>query len=123
MRTATQEIMRIDLRRRRADLLAAAVFERLWPRINAIHPDDLPDRVARVVHDTVLDVFSEQGVEVVTDHDRAAIGLPPRGPDGWTVEEMAALERRRLELLTAPLVMPMKAHTLRTDSASPTDIE
>ena len=48
-------------------------------------------------------------VEIVSDFDRQQYGLTPRGPDGWTMEEIVELEKRRLELMFAPMpthVMP-----------------
>lgn len=42
------------------------------------------------------------GVEFVTDYDREQCGLPPRGPEGWTVEELMLLERVRLSRMLAP---------------------
>lgn len=103
MRTATQEMMWIDIRRNRAEVLAAAVMRGLYPKIDATPPDDLPHRINRLVHDAMFEVMHEHGVEVLTDHDRERAGLPPRGPDGWTVEELVALERRRLDILLAPM--------------------
>lgn len=52
--------------------------------------------------------LEEIGAEVITDQTREAAGLPPRGPDGWTLEEIAELERRRLELMARPLTAIMK---------------
>jgi len=102
-RTATEEMTRLNMRRRRADSLAAAVLQRLLPRIDATHPDELPDRIVRLVHGALAEALNEQGVDVVTDNDRAEAGLPPRGPEGWTAEELWVLERKRLELLMAPI--------------------
>jgi hypothetical protein len=102
MMTAAREMMRVDVRSRRAVALTTAVLERLGPRIDATNPDDLPHDITRLVHDAMFEVMSEQGVEVLTDYDRKQLGLPPRGPDGWTVEEIMALEQSRLELLTQP---------------------
>lgn len=116
MRTATQEMMRFDLRRRRADSLVAAVIHRLYPRIDATDPEELPHRITRMVSDAMFEVMYEEGVEVLTDYTRQEAGLPPRGPDGWTMEEIVALEKRRLDLLTAPICMTIPAHSLRTET-------
>jgi hypothetical protein len=105
MRTATQEMMRVDLRYKRAQALAGAVLHKLGPQIDATDPEELPHRIMQIVHDAMFEVMMDQGVEDMTDYTRSEAGLPPRGPDGWTVEEMVALEQRRLELLTRPLVM------------------
>jgi hypothetical protein len=45
---------------------------------------------------------SMPSVEVVTDYTRQEAGLPPRDGKGWTMEELVALERKRLELMSAP---------------------
>lgn len=103
---ATEMMQRMDLRRRRADMLAAEVIHKLWPRIDATDPEELPHRVMSIVRDTMLEVMHQQGVEVMTDYTRAEIGLPPRGPDGWTVEEIVALEKQRLDLLLQPILQP-----------------
>jgi len=105
----------MDLRRRRAEQLTAAVLHELRPRIDATDPEELPHRIMRIVHETMLEVMCQQGVEVMTDYTREEAGLPPRGPDGWTVEEMMALESRRLEILTKPITMTVPVHTFRTD--------
>lgn len=45
----------------------------------------------------------QRGVEVLTDADRATLGLPARTTDGWTAEEIVALEQRRLKAMYAPM--------------------
>lgn len=95
MSTATHQIERMDLRRRRAMSLASAIMNKLEPYIN--------DDAYRGAYDALAELLGQEGVEVLTDHDRQAHGLPPRGPDGWTTDELIALERRRLELMTRPL--------------------
>ncbi len=89
--------LRYDLRRRRATALTAAVLGEMRRQGVDLHDD------YRGIHDALMNVFTQEGVEVVTDYTRAEAGLPPRGPDGWTLEEMAALERARLEAITAPI--------------------
>lgn len=115
MTTATQSMMRIDLRRRRAEALTAAVLQKLWPRIDATDPEELHHRITRLVHETMFEVMFEHGVEVLTDHTRAEAGLPARGPDGWTMEELAALERSRLHMLLKPLGITIPADQRMAD--------
>jgi len=117
MRMAMQEMIRFDIRRRRAESLMAAVLSNLYPCIDATHPEDLPHRITSLVQEAMFEVMFEHGVEVLTDADREAAGLPPRGPHGWTIEELMALERRRLEVLTRPLTMTMPAQAVRTETA------
>lgn len=102
MLTATEAMMRVDVRQRRAQSLAAAVMDKVHREINAINPDDIQHQAAEIVYYAMLDVMCDEGVEVLTDHTRSAAGLPPRGPDGWTIEEILALERARLDALMAP---------------------
>lgn len=105
MRTATQVSMRLNLRRRRSDMLTHEVMRRLERYIDR-------DAIS-AAHSQLRELFEEQGVDILTDYDRKEYGLPPRGPDGWTVEEIVALEQRRLELMYAPMP-PM---ILRTETA------
>jgi hypothetical protein len=104
MSSATEMSMRTDLRRRRAHSLAAAVLKELRG-----HLDDY--EVERAVAHAMERVFSQEGVEVLTDYDRAQIGLPPRSGDGWSVDEIIALERMRLEALYKPMTMTIPATT------------
>lgn len=95
---AIEMSLRYDLRRQRATALTAAVLHEL--------DRHTPDDVREDVHNALMRVFTQEGVDILTDYTRAEVGLPPRGPDGWTVEEMVALERARLEVIARPLVMP-----------------
>jgi hypothetical protein len=53
--------------------------------------------------DTIYKLLDDAGAEIITDQTRKEAGLPPRGPDGWTAEELIELERRRMELLMQPI--------------------
>jgi hypothetical protein len=59
------------------------------------------------IFDVMERKFAELGVEIITDYDREQLGLPARCADGWTLEEMLALERRRLEAIMKPLSIPI----------------
>jgi hypothetical protein len=59
----------------------------------------------RAITRKLEDLFRQDGVEVLTDYTRQEMGLPPRGPDGWTIEEIHAMERLRLERMMAPMPM------------------
>ena len=52
--------------------------------------------------DCLTDLLMEKGLEVISDYDREQAGLPRRGPDGWTADELVALEKSRLEMLFRP---------------------
>lgn len=93
---------RPDLRRRRAERLVAAIMHEAYK-------NPALDEVYRDMADVLIKVLSEEGVEVLTDYDREQCGLPARGPDGWTIDEIVALERRRLEVLTRPLTFTVPA--------------
>jgi len=93
--------MRMNLRRRRAEALTSAVMDKLR--------DTIPYDNRNDVFYAMLEVFEQEGVEIVTDYIRQEAGLSPRGPEGWTLEELHALEEKRLEALMRPIqyVMPM----------------
>jgi len=95
MNTAAQQIPRLNLRQRRAESMAAAIMQAL--------DDFLPRRNRREIHDALGVMLMTEGVEVLTDWDREQAGLPPRGPDGWTIEELVALEQKKMEALTRPM--------------------
>ena len=99
--TASMQIRRQDLRARRAMSLASAVMD----KISHLICDCGEEPLRRVAHDAILDIFFQEGVEVLTDYDREQMGLQPRSPDGWTIDEIIALEKRRLEIMTRPLQM------------------
>jgi hypothetical protein len=101
---ALDELQRINLRQRRAEGLAIEIERRIekaspYIRYEASHG------ARRAISNAIRDVLMEVGADLITDHDRSEAGLPPRGPDGWTVQELHAIERRRLEALYAPFVI------------------
>ena len=51
----------------------------------------------------LFDFFCSQGVQVITDAERAAAGLPLRDENGLTEEELQILENKMLEAMRAPL--------------------
>jgi hypothetical protein len=65
----------------------------------------LPDRLRREVHNELLKLLSMEGVEIVTDDERTAAGLPPRDARGYTPDELVALEQSRLNALNRPLTI------------------
>jgi hypothetical protein len=95
MSTATQEMMRVDLRRRRADVVAHHVWQEIRKHVDR-------DRERDVFY-ALQDALTTIGVDMVTDYDRQQLGLPPRGPDGWTPDELVAMERLRLDALMRPI--------------------
>jgi hypothetical protein len=45
------------------------------------------------------------GYEILSDYQRSLLKLPPRGPDGWTVEEVLAWDAYRVASMFKPIVM------------------
>jgi hypothetical protein len=97
---ATDTMLRADLRRLRIQPLVHLIMHAVAKHIGE---EGRRRNAMRAIYEEVFDLLHKEGVEILTDHMRAEMGLPPRGPDGWTIEEIVALERLRLELLTRPL--------------------
>jgi hypothetical protein len=72
-------------------------------RIDKHLPDDFTGNQRKRISQEIFDPLHAEGIEVLTDVDRAMYGLPPRGPAGWTMEEYQALERKRVEAMYAPM--------------------
>lgn len=90
--TSLQEL-KLDLRRNRADEITAGIM-----RVIEKHVGNRADLSA--IQSDLRQLLHEAGAEIVTDHMRHAAGLPPRGPDGWTVEELHQLEKMRILVMT-----------------------
>lgn len=97
---ATGELMRQDMRQLRIQPLLHQILHIVTKHIG---DEDRRRDAERALYRELFDKLYEEGVELVTDHTRAAMGLPARGPDGWTIEELIALETKRLEMLRAPM--------------------
>ena len=69
------------------------------------HGADLLYSHWRALSGALFALFHDQGFEIITDHDRAALGLPPRNHDGWTAAELQILEARRLEAMLKPIML------------------
>lgn len=84
-----------NLRRMRATSMVAMLLRELddLPGVRE-NRRDIAERLYRALHDA--------GVDFITDADRAAVGLPPRGELGWTDSELHALETARMSRLLAP---------------------
>lgn len=96
----SSQSLRVNARHIRAQRVTAHLMHALDRILDQADPDlDLHRRVSR----EITELLTTDGVEVFTDYDRQEIGLPPRGPDGWTVTEMHALENKRLEALISPM--------------------
>lgn len=87
-----------DLRRQRADAMAAHIMRIIQPYIT-----DYENNAPKKCYQDLFEAFWESGVEFITDMDRATAGLPPRNDQGYTTEELHLMEARRLEALVKPL--------------------
>ena len=68
--------------------------------------------------------LKKRGAYLMTDKDRDAIGLPPRGPDGWTAEEIVAFENYRMQEITHPLyAVDLKDNLLKVVVGNAADID
>lgn len=114
--TSTEFAMLPDLRTRRAQIVTASVLNALHPWIERL--DDLErhleserkqqggpsgrPKVQKEVARALQDLFFAIGIEIVTDADRIAAGLPQRNDRGLTDHEMAILESRRIKVMLQP---------------------
>ena len=105
MSIAIDQIQRADKRRLRAMALVSQIMQIVGKYV----PEDRERDCMRDLHYELQEAMEKAGAEIVSDFDRQQYGLTPRGPDGWTMEEIVELEKRRLELMFAPMpthVMP-----------------
>lgn len=99
MSKAIDQIQRVDKRRFRAMALTAQIMQIVGKYI----PYGWERDVLRDISYELQEAMEKVGAEIVSDLDRQQYGLPSRGPDGWTMEEIIALEKRRLEAMYAPI--------------------
>lgn len=64
-------------------------------------PDDGSSH-KRATYD-LFDALQNAGVDVITAEHRKAAGLPPRGPMGWTDQELHIMEQKRIEAMLSPM--------------------
>lgn len=95
---------RLNLRRRRADSITRLMLSVMKEHFR--DDDEMSySRRYQKAFDDITEKVRAIGGELVTDDDREACGLPPRGPDGWTMDELIALEKKRLEAYYPPAVI------------------
>lgn len=99
MSRAIDQIERVDRRRMRAMALTHQIMQIVGKYV----PRDRERDLQRDLMYELQEAMERVGAEIVSDFDREQFGLPPRGPDGWTMDEIIAIEKRRLEMLTAPM--------------------
>jgi hypothetical protein len=88
-----------NLRQRRADRIAHELLAE-------IRHLNLEDRDWRLVRETLQDVLERNGAHIMTDADRAEMGLEPRDNEGWTPSERVKLEiEHRDAMMTMASIM------------------
>lgn len=99
-----------DLRRARAMSLLHEVLQIIDRSVDL-------DRDQRRQISMDLDILLQaRGVELVDDHIREKAGLPARGPNGWTLEELIALEAGHLAALRAPVLQTVLRENVEVDA-------
>ncbi len=88
-----------DMRRIRAQRLTGSIMQELSPLLDRSQDDFL----RRDVHEAVFNLLWRTGVEIITDFDRKELGLPDRGNEGWTPDELRIMEAKRIEALLSPM--------------------
>lgn len=98
--TATEMQIRMNrhpLRQVRAESLAHAVFSAIEQYVD-------PRDTRHCIY-AIAKLFTEKGVEVLTDLDRERYGLPPRDENGWTQQDIVVLEILRSLAIIKPVEM------------------
>lgn len=90
-----------ELRYRRAQALCAHITQIVSPAICEHTERNLRRDVVR----DLMEFLFDEGVEMITDQDREAAGLAPRGVSGMTAHELWVLEMHRLDAMTRPITM------------------
>lgn len=98
MISAMEALGRQNLRRLRAQALVAAILE----EVGASGVEcDIPG-----LHDVLMGVFERNGASIMTDQDRAELGLEARDEKGWTHSELLQAQAEKRAALTA-MAAPM----------------
>ncbi len=101
---------RTDKRGRRADALAHAVMQEIGGMLQS--------DMKRDAHRAIVDMLWRIGADVITDAERAEIGLETRDNMGWTARELAMWESHLLmKMCEPPRPMVFKTTTLAPDPA------
>jgi hypothetical protein len=106
---AIDQAMRADKRRLRASAFTAQILHIVGKYVDN---DDLRRDCMRDLSYELFEKAWEAGIEIITDEDRRLAGLSPRGPDGWTLEEIAILEQKRLAAVTGLSLPPEPANNV-----------
>jgi len=86
-----------DRRRHQVMAIVALVMDAIGKHI----PDDGHSH-KHATYD-LLEALDKAGIDIITEEDRARAGLPPRGPKGWTHQELQIMDHKRLMVMLEPL--------------------
>lgn len=94
-----------DRRLHRAQVIAAQIMRLADP-----HLCEHGERNShKAFYEELVKFLWNSGFEILTDADRADAGLPIRGRNGWTADELRALENARLDAMMRPMpITPTK---------------
>lgn len=99
--TATSQMMRMNKREYRARNLSSYIMNKIYDAL--IAADQEHRSLPRFVENALLETFMTKGIDIVSDYERQEYGLPPRDEYGYTLEELHALEEKKLELMRRPM--------------------
>jgi hypothetical protein len=92
-------LMMPERRRARAQALTSHIMQ-LIQRYLCDHFEEDGHREASAV---LFEALYESGADIITDADRSAAGLPPRGPYGLTADEMRLMEHKHMTAMLHPM--------------------
>lgn len=93
---SSYDFHRPDLRQQRAQSMTHAIRQEIEPFLER-------GTDQHSLMEKLFVLCMQRGVEVLTDADRALLGLSARTTDGWTAEEIFALEQQRLKAMYEPM--------------------
>lgn len=89
----------INRRHLRTQQLLGLVMHHIQPYLDQNSERKAYRDVARVLEE----LFHASGVQIITEADRAAAGLPPRDHNGMTLEEITIIEAKLLRAMMEPM--------------------
>lgn len=95
----SQDSIWMDLRHARATQITGHVMN----AIGKFFDTDPEQRNAYLASNALYDLFYKCGAEVVSDERRAEAGLPARDLKGWTAQELAIMDAKRIQTMFGPI--------------------
>ncbi|HKI60717.1 MAG TPA: hypothetical protein VKA31_00340 [Mariprofundaceae bacterium] len=114
----TATAMRQNPRVMRAQPLLHLILQAIRPHLRDDEESRYYQREEQIFNQ-IRNELEQAGAEIINDYTREAAGLPPRGPDGWTLEEIIELEKRRLEIMMKPPSFIIDPNTLKLKETPP----